>query len=111
MDFYLLLKTFWAQKKTFIAQKKTWAINTVKNFLIVLKNIHKCNKNCIKKSNSKTAETTGDSTGNKIADKIKSVWKKSNKELQNDETEVGAERTTDKKRYISPEEKNKSLMN
>ena len=41
--------------------------------------------------------------GNKIADKITSLSKKSTKELPNDETEVGVERATPKKRYISPE--------
>ena len=44
--------------------------------------------------------------GNKIADKITSVSKKkSTKESTNDETEVGVERATPKKRYISPEER------
>ena len=52
----------------------------------------------------KTAEATGDLIGNKIADKITSVSKKSAKALQNNETEVGVERATPKKRYISPEE-------
>ena len=42
---------------------------------------------------------------NKIAHKITSVSKKSDKELQNNETEVGVERATPKQRYISPEEK------
>ena len=42
--------------------------------------------------------------GNKIADKITSVSKKkSTKESTNYETEVGVERATPKKRYISPE--------
>ena len=65
----------------------------------------RCNKNCIKKSNSKTAEATDDLIGNKIADKITSVSKKSTKELQHNETEVGVKRATPKKRYISPEER------
>ena len=43
--------------------------------------------------------------GNKIADKITSVSKKSTKELQHNETEVGVKRATPKKRYISPEER------
>ena len=43
--------------------------------------------------------------GNKITDKITSVSKKSAQELQNNETEVGVERATPKKRYISPEER------
>ena len=43
--------------------------------------------------------------GNKIADKITSVSKKSANDLQNNETEEDVERTTHKKRYISPEER------
>ena len=44
-------------------------------------------------------------TGNTIADKITSVSKKSAKELQSNEKEVGVKRATPKKRYISPEER------
>ena len=48
--------------------------------------------------------------GNKIADKITSAStelgsKKSIKELQNNETEVGVKRATPKKRYIFTEER------
>ena len=45
--------------------------------------------------------------GNKISDKITSVSKKSDKELHNnDQTEEeDIEKTTHKKRYISPEER------
>ena len=58
----------------------------------------------------KTAEVTGDLIGNKITDKITSVSpelhsKKSAKEVQNNETGVGVKRTTPKKRYKSPEER------
>ena len=53
----------------------------------------------------KTAEETGDLIGNKIADEITSVSKKSAKELQSNEIEVGVERAPPKKRYISPEER------
>ena len=56
----------------------------------------------------KTAEATGDLIGNKIADKITSVSnKKSTKELHNNDEaeEEGAEITTHKKRYVSPEER------
>ena len=50
-------------------------------------------------------------TGNKIVDKIKSVSKKSAKELSNDETEEeDAERATHQKRYITPEERQKKLL-
>ena len=58
-----------------------------------------------KRAVQKTAEATGDLIGNKIADKMKSVLKKSTKELPNDETEVDVQRATPKKRYISPEER------
>ena len=53
----------------------------------------------------KTAEATRDLIGNKIADKITSVSIKCAKTLQNNETEVGVERATPKKKYISPEER------
>ena len=53
-----------------------------------------------KRAVQKTAEATGDLIGNKIADKMKSVLKKSTKELPNDETEVDVQRATPKKRYI-----------
>ena len=49
----------------------------------------------------KTAEATGDLIGNKIADETISVSKK----LQKNETEKDIKRTTPKKRYISPEER------
>ena len=58
-----------------------------------------------KRAIQKTAEATGDLIGNKIADKITSVSKKSTKELPNSETEVDEKRTTNKKRYISPVER------
>ena len=62
-------------------------------------------KTASKRAIQKTAEATGDLIGNKIADKITSVSKKSAKALQNNETEVGVERATPKKRYISPEKR------
>ena len=60
-----------------------------------------------KRAIQKTAEVTGDLVGNKIADKITSVSKKSTKKSTKklptiDEDE---ELTTQKKRYISPEER------
>ena len=51
-----------------------------------------------KRSIQKPAEATGDLIGSKIADKVTSVSKKSNRELPK-------ELNTDKKRYISPEER------
>ena len=47
--------------------------------------------------------------GNKIADEIRSVPKKSRKELQNNETEEDIGRATHKKRYISPEERQQMI--
>ena len=59
------------------------------------------------KTASKTAiqktEATGDLIGNKIADEITSVSKKPVKELSINDEDV--ELTTNKKRYISPEER------
>ena len=46
-------------------------------------------KTASKRAAQKTAEATGDLTVNKIADKITSISKKSPKDLQNDEKEVG----------------------
>ena len=53
----------------------------------------------------KTAEATGNLIGNKIAEKITSVSKKSTRDLQNNEIKEDVERTTPKKRYVSPEER------
>ena len=64
----------------------------------------------------KTADATGNLIGNKIADKITSVSKKNstkglhsnnnnNNNNNNNETEEDVEITTNKKRYISPEER------
>ena len=58
-------------------------------------------KSASKRAIQKTAEATGDLIGYKIVHKITSVSKKS----PNDETEVDVEKTTPKKRYISPEER------
>ena len=64
-------------------------------------------KTTSKRAIQKTAEATGDLIGNKIADKITSVSKKAIKELHNnDETkDEDVEKTTCKKIYISPEER------
>ena len=68
-------------------------------------------KTATKKAIQKTAEATGDLIGNKIADKMTSVSKKKPaKELLNDETkEEDTEITTNRKRYISPEEGQKII--
>ena len=67
-------------------------------------------KTASKRAIQKTAEATGDLIGNKIADKITSVSKKSIKESHNnDKTEEDTEITTHKKRYISPEERQKII--
>ena len=62
-------------------------------------------KTASKRAIQKTAEAIGDLIGNKIADKITSVFKKSAKGLQNNETEVDVERASPRKRYIYPEER------
>ena len=63
-----------------------------------------------KRAIQKTAEATGNLIGNKIADKINSISKKSNKELpNNDEKDEDVEITTHKKRYVSPEERQKII--
>ena len=67
-------------------------------------------KTASKRAIQKTAEATDDLIGNKIAEKITSVSKKkSTKELPNDKTEEDTEITTHKKRYISPEERQKLI--
>ena len=69
-------------------------------------------KTASKRAIQKPAEATGDLIGNKIADKTTSVSKKKSiKELHNnDETKEGnVEVNTDKKRYISLEERQKII--
>ena len=66
-------------------------------------------KTASKRAIEKTAKATGELIGNKIADKITSISKKPVKELHNNnnnnnETE-DIELTTNKKRYISPKER------
>ena len=63
-------------------------------------------KTASKRAIQKTAEATGDLIGNKIADKISSVLTNCNNNNNNDED---AELTTHKKRYISPEERQKII--
>ena len=63
-------------------------------------------KTVSKRAIQETAEATGDLIGNKIADKITSVSKRFAKELRNNEkTEEDLEKTTRKKRSISPQER------
>ena len=71
-------------------------------------------KTASKRAIQKTAEATGDLIGNKIADKITSVSKKSamklhSKKLPNNNNETDVEITTHKKRYVSPEERQKII--
>ena len=69
-------------------------------------------KTASKRAIQKTAEVTGDFIGNKIADKITNISKKAVKELSNnnnDEKEEDVEITTHKKRYISPEERQRII--
>ena len=62
-------------------------------------------KTASKRAIQKTAEATGDLIGNKIADKITSVLKKPNHNNNNEDVEI----TAHKKRYISPEERQKII--
>ena len=63
-----------------------------------------------KRAIPKTAEATGDLIDNKTADKITSVSKKKPaKELTYNEIEEEVQITTNKKRYISPEERQKII--
>ena len=62
-------------------------------------------KTASKRAISKTAEATGDLIGNKVADKIKSASKKSNNGPKEEDVEI----TTHKKRYLSPEERQKII--
>ena len=62
-------------------------------------------KTASKRAIQKTAEATRDLIGNKIADKITSISIKCAITLQNNETEVGVERATPKKKYISKEKR------
>ena len=61
-----------------------------------------------KRAIQKTEEATGDLICNKITDKITSVSKKSS---NNNNNNGDVELTTHKKRYISPENGSKLLMN
>ena len=64
-------------------------------------------KTASKRAIKKTAEATGDLIGNKVADEITSVSKKPIQKLHNNdhETEDVELTTTNKKRYISPKER------
>ena len=64
-------------------------------FLSFAKNI---GKNLSNKYGQKRLDSTKKSATDPIADKIISVWKKSTKELRNNETEEDIERATHKKR-------------
>ena len=86
----------------------------VKNFLIVLKKSTTDIKTASKRAIQKTAEANGDLIGNKIADKISVSTKlhskkKPNNNNNDDDDDEGAELTTHKKRYISPEERQKII--
>ena len=63
-------------------------------------------KTASKRAIQKTTERAGDLTGNKIAKKITKISPQNTSEIVGSETE-----NTKKKRYISPEENRKLLMN
>ena len=58
-------------------------------------------KTASKRVIQKTVEATGDLIGNKMADKITSVSKKPSNNNDDEDVEI----TTNKKKYISPEER------
>ena len=63
-------------------------------------------KTASKRAIQKTVGATGDLIDNKIADKITNVSKKPVKKLHNNDNETkDTELTTNKKRYISPKER------
>ena len=62
-------------------------------------------KTASKRAIQETAEATGDLIGNKIADKIRSVSKKHSNNNDNNNEDVKI--TAHKKRYTSPEERQK----
>ena len=62
-----------------------------------------------KRAIQKTAEVTGDLIGNKISDKITSVSKKPNNNNNNNNNNEDVEITFQKKRYISPEERQRII--
>ena len=64
-------------------------------------------KTASKRAIQKTAEATGDLIGNKIADKITNISKRSTKKLPTIDEYV--ELSTHKKRYMSPEERQKII--
>ena len=62
-------------------------------------------KTASKRAIQKTAEATGDLIGNKIAGKITNISKKPDKEILNNDKTDDTEIATNKKRHISPEER------
>ena len=99
MDFYLFAKNMGERLSNKFGQK---LLDTAK------KSTTDAVKTASDRAIQKTVEATGDLIGNKIADKIRSVSKKSAKELHNsDETEEHIERVTP---YLQ-EKDNKLLIN
>ena len=69
-------------------------------------------KTASKRGIQKTAEATGDLIGNKMADKIRSVSKKSLRELHSKELPSNeANNEIPKERYISPQERQQIIEN
>ena len=66
-------------------------------------------KTASKRAIQKTAEATGDLIGNKTANKITSVSKKSSTDLHSKNDDVNSEIEAPKKRYMSPEERQKII--
>ena len=94
MGFCLLLK-IWVEIPVKVIVK-AWAVNTVRNFLIVLKNLQQMHLKLLQKEQfKKTAEATGDIIGNKNADRITKVSKTSpHNNSETNEVETLRERYT-----------------
>ena len=73
MDFGLLLE-IWVKMSVNI-KVKTYAINAVRNFLIMPNNLLQIQSKQLQKAIQEVAEATGDLIGNKIADKLQEPQK------------------------------------
>ena len=83
-------------------------VNTIKNFLISLKNLQQLQLKLLQKAIQKTAEATGDLIGYKIA-KMAKVSK--NSQQNNSETVTNEhDKEIPKERYTSSKKKDKELL-
>ena len=94
----------WTERYGFLSFAKNMSNKyRQKLFDIAKKSTADAIKTASKRAIKKTEEGIGDLIGNKIADKITSISKKPVKELPINDEDV--EITTNKKRYISPKER------